>query len=169
MECQCSVYSISLIMRRLALTTKLLYDIRETIKRKWVSYAVMQRGRAGKNSGLKCDMIPNLVRLCCTLLYCQSYQQLGAGQMKTLFYTQYWVSEDKYFHCVKCHKQHKLGICDSDDLFNPIHWYTRYVTFYEMYLSGRKFSLGKKTLLLFKDTRDLVYEDWYNLEDIDFL
>ena len=110
MECQCSVYSISLIMRRLALTTKLLYDIRETIKRKWVSYAVMQRGRAGKNSGLKWDMIPNLVRLCCTLLYCQSYQQLGAGQMKTLFYTQYWVSEDKYFHCVKCHKQHKLFV-----------------------------------------------------------
>ena len=31
------------------------------------------------------------------------------------------LSEDKYLLYVKCHKQHKLGICDRDDLLNPIH------------------------------------------------
>ena len=39
----------------------------------------------------------------------------------------------------------------------PLYWYTLYVTFYKMYLSARKFSLGKKTFLLYKDTKDFWF------------
>ena len=51
----------------------------------------------------------------------------------------------------------------------PLYWYARYVTFYKMYLSARKFSLGKNVFALPRHKRFLVYEAWYNLEDIDFL
>ena len=56
----------------------------------------MQRNPAEKNACLKWDMGPWPVRLCCTLLYYQSYQHLWGDQMQTQSWTPYWVSEDKY-------------------------------------------------------------------------
>ena len=45
-----------------------------------------------KNSRLKWDLSTWPVKLCCIVLYHQSYHHLGAGQMETLFRTTYWIN-----------------------------------------------------------------------------
>ena len=107
-----------------------------------------------KNSRLEWDMIPNLVRLCCTLLYVLSELSTAeswANENSVLYpILSEWGQNTYWYIVLKVISSINWEFVIEMISLTPLDWYTRYVTFYKMYLSARKFSLGKKTFCFTK-------------------